>query len=243
MPKPSPAKSSTGAKVVAEGVSSAEPKIEMTHIPPTGGSRKRASQTRARDTVAAILEAAALILEEEGYQAASTNAIALRAGVSIGSLYQYFGSREDVFRALLYRHESEFHPVLARAGERLMSEDGDPSELVIGLLGELLAVHRLRPDLMEALEVELEPIRPPHKARQEQEMTDGAARLLASRLKGSKTEALSRAWLVVLLTSAVSRKLSHTPPDWVDPALVLDEFAQVVRAILDPQKGGSPMRS
>lgn len=240
MPKPSPAKPSTGAKVVAEGSRSPKPKIEMTHIPPTGGSRKKASQNRAQDTVAAILEAAALILEEEGYQAASTNAIALRAGVSIGSLYQYFGSREDVFQALLHRHESEFHPILAGARERLMSEEVDPSELVIGLLGELLAVHRLRPDLMEALEVELEPIRPSHKARQEQEMTEGAAQLLASKLKGSKSEVLSRAWLVVLLTSAVSRKLSHTPPSWVDPALVMDEFALVVRAILDPRKGGLP---
>ena len=42
---------------------------DLTQVPPSGGSRKRAAQPRALDTVAAILEGAALLLEEVGFQA------------------------------------------------------------------------------------------------------------------------------------------------------------------------------
>ena len=50
--------------------------------------RKRPRQERARRTVAAILEAAAQVFERQGYASGTTDAIAERAGVSIGSLYQ-----------------------------------------------------------------------------------------------------------------------------------------------------------
>jgi len=57
-------------------------------------ARKSASQERSRLTVQAILEATARVLMKEGYDRASTNKIAAKAGVSIGSLYQYFPSKE-----------------------------------------------------------------------------------------------------------------------------------------------------
>lgn len=66
-------------------------------------ARKTPGQQRSQATVAAILEAAARILETEGLGAYSTNAVAARAGVSIGSLYQYFPSKDAVTRALIRR--------------------------------------------------------------------------------------------------------------------------------------------
>jgi len=66
--------------------------------------RKRAKQDRAKATVEAILTAAAHILVREGFDAANTNRIAEKAGVSIGSLYQYFPGKEAVVAALLERH-------------------------------------------------------------------------------------------------------------------------------------------
>lgn len=65
--------------------------------------RKTPRQRRSSDTVGAIVEAAARILETDGLDAYSTNAIAERAGVSIGSLYQYFGSKEAITGALIAR--------------------------------------------------------------------------------------------------------------------------------------------
>lgn len=65
--------------------------------------RKSPRQPRARATVAAIVEAAARILAEQGPKGLTTNGVARRAGVSVGSLYQYFPNKHAVLRALLER--------------------------------------------------------------------------------------------------------------------------------------------
>ena|SRR5579862_7416006 len=69
--------------------------------------RKSASQERSRATVEAILDATARILVEDGYDRASTNKIAAVAGVSIGSVYQYFPSKEALVAAVSERHSRE----------------------------------------------------------------------------------------------------------------------------------------
>src|SRR5437870_12652127 len=66
--------------------------------------RKLPKQERAKATVEAILAATAHILVREGFDAASTNRIADEAGVSVGSLYQYFPSKQAIVSALLERH-------------------------------------------------------------------------------------------------------------------------------------------
>jgi AcrR family transcriptional regulator len=63
--------------------------------------RKLPTQGRAAQTVAAILEAAAHILEREGFDGHNTNAIAAKAGASIGSVYQYFGSKDAITMSLI----------------------------------------------------------------------------------------------------------------------------------------------
>lgn len=63
--------------------------------------RKVPQQERARQTVEVLLKATAELLEQEGYAQLSTNKIARRAGVSIGSLYQYFPSKEALIAALI----------------------------------------------------------------------------------------------------------------------------------------------
>jgi AcrR family transcriptional regulator len=71
---------------------------------PSTKPRKSASQERSRLTVDALLEATARVLTTEGYDRASTNKIAAVAGVSIGSLYQYFPSKEALVAAVIDRH-------------------------------------------------------------------------------------------------------------------------------------------
>jgi len=63
--------------------------------------RKTPIQSRAKVTSEAILEAAEIIILKEGYEKATTNYIAERAGVSIGSLYQYFPNKDAVLSALI----------------------------------------------------------------------------------------------------------------------------------------------
>ena len=72
--------------------------------------RKEPRQTRAEETVAVLVEAAARILEGKGFEGFNTNAIAEKAGVSIGSLYQYFPSKTALLSAVI---EREAAPLLA----------------------------------------------------------------------------------------------------------------------------------
>jgi len=62
--------------------------------------RKTPKQARARATVEAVLDAGARILIEQGYSKANTNLIADTAGISIGSLYEYFPGKEAIFAEL-----------------------------------------------------------------------------------------------------------------------------------------------
>jgi AcrR family transcriptional regulator len=66
--------------------------------------RKMPKQQRSKETVDVILAATARVLVKEGFDRASTNRIAEAAGVSIGSLYQYFPSKEALVAALVERH-------------------------------------------------------------------------------------------------------------------------------------------
>src|SRR5262245_41962369 len=67
-------------------------------------ARKPATQARSRATVEALVEATARILVREGFDKASTNRIAEAAGVSVGSLYQYFPGKEALVAAVIVRH-------------------------------------------------------------------------------------------------------------------------------------------
>ena len=66
--------------------------------------RKAPKQQRSRATVEAILVATTQVLTEHGYDKTTTNLIAKRAGVSIGSLYQYFPNKESLIAALCEQH-------------------------------------------------------------------------------------------------------------------------------------------
>jgi AcrR family transcriptional regulator len=70
-------------------------------------ARKAPLQPRSAQTVEAILEGAAQVLEERGLEAYTTNAVAARAGVSIGSLYQYFPTKDAVTVALIERERTD----------------------------------------------------------------------------------------------------------------------------------------
>lgn len=87
---------------------------------------KRRSPTRAnaRATVEAVFEATARILQEEGRAGLNTNAIAERAGVSIGALYGYFPNKEAILLAMARR---ELDLVRDRVADALTRNAGDPT--------------------------------------------------------------------------------------------------------------------
>lgn len=76
--------------------------------PSSNDLRKRPRQARSVAMVTAILDAAARMLEAEGLDGLTTNAVADRAGVSVGSLYQYFPSRSAILAELTRRERAKF---------------------------------------------------------------------------------------------------------------------------------------
>ncbi len=66
--------------------------------------RREPKQRRGQQRVEKILEAAALVFDEVGYEAATTHQIAARAGTAIGSLYQFFPDKAAIFNAMELRH-------------------------------------------------------------------------------------------------------------------------------------------
>jgi AcrR family transcriptional regulator len=120
----------------------------MARKPPTH-PRKHASQERSRATVDALVEATARILVREGFDKASTNRIAEVAGVSIGSLYQYFPCKEALVAALIDRHNAEINQVardeLARAVDEPLAQG------VRRLVAMAVRAHRVNPRLHRVL--------------------------------------------------------------------------------------------
>jgi AcrR family transcriptional regulator len=78
-------------------------------------ARKLPGQARSQETVSVILEASARILESEGLPGFNTNAIATKAGVSIGSLYQYFPNKDAIVRALIGSFEEALNNAVLKA--------------------------------------------------------------------------------------------------------------------------------
>ncbi len=107
--------------------------------------RKLASQERSRSTVDALLEATARVLVKEGYDRASTNRIAEVAGVSIGSLYQYFPSKEALVAAVIDRHTQQVSQVTRNAVVKVAAR---PFEVAAReFVSVAIDAHRVNPKL------------------------------------------------------------------------------------------------
>ena len=108
--------------------------------------RKQPQQARSRATTAAILQAAAHILGERGWDGFTTNAVAEMAGVSIGSLYQYFPHKLALVEAVRRQHFDEVLAVLEGAADGWLSRAGRLEALVDGMIGvhsRFPAAHRV----------------------------------------------------------------------------------------------------
>lgn len=123
-----------------------------THVKITNeraGIRRAPRQERSRQTVEAVLDAVERVLAREGVDAITTNRVAEAAGVSIGSVYQYFPDKRSIFTALHQRHVGQVSQVIERTLLEHVSSSLETftSALVVGLMD----LHDLEPGLHEII--------------------------------------------------------------------------------------------
>jgi AcrR family transcriptional regulator len=138
--------------------------------------RRQPKQRRARQTVEAVLDAVVKILKREGLKAVTTNRVAEVAGVSIGSVYQYFPDKRAIFVALHERHIEQ----IDRMVESKLFEHAASSldDLIRAMIEAMIDAHVPDPELYELLMTEV-----PHRAEGTRDFTlrlQGAFRLAIS---------------------------------------------------------------
>lgn len=111
--------------------------------------RKQPRQVRAELTRGRILAAAAHVFAERGYAAGTTNRIAERARISIGSLYQYYPNKDAILGELLIRHIEDGRAADER--ERRERPPGSLAEAVRGLVRASVETHHEDPQLLRVL--------------------------------------------------------------------------------------------
>ena len=191
-------------------------------------TRRRPKQQRALQTVAAILDAVVRVLKREGFGAITTNRIAEAAGVSIGSLYQYFPDKGAIFASLHERHIEQIDRLIAGV---LVDHAASPlDDLIRALIEGMIDAHTVDSELFGLLQSQV-----PHRA--------GGARDFATRLHGAFRLAISARSerlkgrhnldKVVFIVTNMVEALSHAAAIRRPPVLSLtDAKEEAVRAVL-----------
>lgn len=101
---------------------------------------KAPRQARSKATVEAIVEATGQVFERGGYRRTTTTEVAARAGVSVGSLYQYFPDKETLIRAFFERRLAEDIELMEAIAAR--SQGASPIALLRIVVEEMVALYR-----------------------------------------------------------------------------------------------------
>lgn len=194
--------------------------------------RRRPRQARAQETTRAILEAAARVFATRGYAAGTTNRIAEAAGVSVGSLYEYFPNKDAILVALMERHIVEGESVMRELMAR--TRPGKLRAQVRTFVEAMIALHAHAPRLHRVL-FEEAPVPAPvwrTLAAVEGRMVDDVERFLAAQQEVRVRDRRLAARLVVhVVEDLTHRFVLHADGD-VDPARYVDEVTALVTSYL-----------
>ena len=197
--------------------------------------RKKPVQRRSKITVEQILIAAAQVFEAHGYAAGTTNRIAERAGVSVGTLYQYFPSKEAVAVALLEGHIKETTRKLHEwVGHMVAKRHGLRAALLDYVRG-IMAVHEDKPRLQHMLLEETPLPDRLHEVllRAEREAIEAMAGLLKL-FPEIRREDLERSGYFVIHTveSLTHRFAAHPDEQMIEPSGFVEELVTMLEAYL-----------
>lgn len=220
--------------------SDSETAMPVRTTPKKSVARREPQQRRSRQTVEAVLDAVVRVMKRHGVEGVTTNRIAEAAGVSIGSVYQYFPDKRAIFTALHDRHVERISRIIEST---LVEHASSPLEdFVRALIEALVDEHGADPELHELMTAAV-----PHGAE--------GARALEVRLRGTfKLAIASRAhrhppprdldrMLFVLphMVEALSHGAAHRRPQGLSLAAAREEAVRAVLAYLRSSGGQHPI--
>ncbi|MCT9143120.1 TetR/AcrR family transcriptional regulator [Streptomyces violarus] len=200
----------------------------MKPVPHATSLRRAPVQRRSAERLTRILDACADLLDEVGYDALSTRAVAQRAGVPIGSVYRFFGNKRQMADALAQRNLERYS---ARVTERLR-ETGDEGwrTAMDAVLDEYLEMKRTAPgfslvDFGNQIPVGARHGEPNHR------VADRLTELLSGYLDREPDEELRRVFLIAVETADTLVHLAFRVAPEGDPKII-EETREMLRAYL-----------
>ena len=200
----------------------------MKPVPQATSLRRAPVQRRSAERLSRILDACADLLDEVGYDSLSTRAVAIRAGVPIGSVYRFFGNKRAMADALAQRNLEVY---IARVTERLRQQSGGGwREAMDAVLDEYLAMKRTAPgfslvDFGNQIPVGKRDAEPNHR------VADTLTALLSGVLGREPDDDLRRAFLVATETADTLVHLAFRVAPEGDEGII-GEMRELLRAYL-----------
>jgi len=194
--------------------------------------RKRPRQHRSKATVETILTATARILIKHGFDGLTTNAVATAAGVSIGSLYQYFPNKEALVAALIEAHVEKMNKaVLAELSRVATLPVAEAARCVIELM---IRAHAIDPKLHRVLTEQVPRVGRLGKLR---ELDEICHRMVAGLLAARHRELAIHdpdlaAFLLVSTIEAVVHRAALLYPHRLEDPRLIDEATLLVTRYL-----------
>lgn len=187
--------------------------------------RKQPLQDRSRATTEAVLEATLQVLVREGYRRLTTTRVAERAGVSVGTLYQYFPDKRSLVMALKQRYFDLMLGAIAEA--RRENVDAPPQTLIRAALAALVDVKRENIALSIALR---EPLAEPESNGILDELSGRFIELVCAMLAPAyphRGDLPQRAAFLVAMVDGVLGHAVAAAPEWLHETWFLDDLNRI----------------
>lgn len=193
--------------------------------------RRLPVQARAQRTVDAVLKASRQLFARHGYAGTTTNHIAERAGVSIGSLYEYFPSKDAILVALVEAHLDEGDRVLRAAAADIAAAEPSPlADVARRVARAMVALHAQDHELHRIF---FEETRLPRRVHQriadiERRSTDALATLLAGRADVTVADPRLAAAIIVQTVEALTHRFVVHPGTPADRDAYVEEIVRLI---------------
>ncbi len=192
--------------------------------------RKKPSQARSKATVEAILVAAAQLFRWQGYAGATTDRIAARAGVSVGSLYQYFPNKDAILVALAERHIDTGFALVRELLAEALTHVSPLESLLRSFVVAMIALHEHEPELHRVLfeEAPLPSSLRRRLRKRENDLATEVAELLEAHPEVRMRNPRLMAYILVQTVDSLVHNFILHPPKDIDAKSLTEELVRML---------------